>query len=243
MKVMRSPLACLAGALAICCLWAGAARADVNVSVGFLNTGDPNYGAPPPAYAPPGGSQVPFPFDNSPTNTLLSIWNSTQPHATGVLLFQNTGPAAVTIDSGLHVQIGNTTYQVWDSPLPSYITNFNPSIPSLPFTLAAGHSLVVAETWNFNFDTGETHPNTNPIIAGSINGVPFSFEDSNRVLYGHEGAETDYTQAWKATTPYSFLGTAAVPEPGTLALVSVVALAGLGGGFVRRRISRRPLAA
>jgi hypothetical protein len=177
---------------------------------------------------------------------MLSIWDAAQPHATGVILFQNLGPGAVTIDPGLKVQMGPHTFQLWDHPLPAEYQDYRvnvlnqPPMPSLPFTLEAGRTLAVAETWNFNFDTKALGPGFTPVISGSINGMPFSFVDTKGILVGDgppRGSEE--------TTPYSFLGKLCppdlkeVPEPASAALFGALALAGMVSWRVRRRISPR----
>lgn len=220
------------------------ASADVNVYLGYLNTGNRD---PVTGQFPVNPANVPFPFDNSATNTMMSLWGSNFPHDTGVMMFQNTGANPVTLDPGLNVQVQNMNFQVWDSPLPpeynAYLASINfPPEPSLPFVLDAGKTLVVAETWNFNFESAFHGLGINPVINGSINGVPFSIEDTQRVLLGHEAANglKDHTM----TTPFQFAGTipvgsppqnSCVPEPSSLLLGTIMALTGLAGLRLKRR--------
>jgi hypothetical protein len=188
------------------CGFAPTAAADVIVSAGYLNNVG---GAPNPANAP-------TPFDPSPTTTLISSGGAATPHDTGVLLFQNTGSTAVTIDPGLKVQTAFGTFQIWDG--------------SLPFSLGPGKNLVLAETANFNFDGSDSGLGSNPLVSGSVSGTPFSFADTTRAIFGHEDAGGPLE-----TTPYHQFGVipiaepavapAPVPEPGTLALFG----AGIGG--------------
>lgn len=225
-------------------VFAAAANADVNVYLGYLNTGNRD---PVTNQFPVNPADVPFPFDNSPTNTMMSIWGPNFPHDTGVMMFQNTGASAVTIDPGLNVAVQNATFQVWDSPLPSYINDFTaannlPTVPSLPFVLDAGKTLVVAETWNFNFESAFHGLGQDPVINGSINGVPFQIVDSQRVLLGHEaaGGLKDHTM----TTPYQYAATIPVgrtnpvPEPSTLLLGTIMALSGYAGWRHKRRTQK-----
>jgi hypothetical protein len=179
------------------------AAADVIVSAGYLNN----------QTGPPIPANIPNPFNSSATNTLISSGGVTTSHDTGVLLFQNTGSTAVTIDPGVKVVTQGANFEIWNG--------------SLPFTLGPGDSLVLAETANFNFDSSDTGLGIDPIVSGSINGKPFSFVDTSRTLLGHEEVANT-----PETTPYHLLGTVAVlvPEPGTLALfgAGVVGLAVFG---------------
>lgn len=166
---------------------------------------------------------VPVPFDSDATTTLISSGNLSTPHDTGVIRLYNSTPDPVVIDAGLKVTTPNGPFQLWDS--------------YLPFTLNPGQNLVLAETQNYNFDSSDYAYQSgfaDPIVSGSVNGVPFSFTDTQRILYGHEdNAGQGYGGE---TTPYGFIGFAdCVPEPATGSLASLGLVA---WSLTRRRTVR-----
>ena len=167
------------------------ALANVIVYAGYLN----NLSAVFPA-------DVPTPFDPSATTTLISSGGSTTSHDTGVIRFHNDGTSACIIDLGVKVTVQSATFQLWDS--------------SLPFSLAGGSDLVLAETANFNFDSSDFGLGSNPIVTGSVNGVSFSFVDTGGILLGKKEAGNG-----AETTPYGVIGviSKAIPNPGTLPLM------------------------
>ncbi len=156
------------------------AAAGVNVFAGYLNN---LTGAPNPA-------DIPTPFDPDATTTLISSGGSATAHDTGVIRFENLCGGSVTIDPGLRVVTEFGSFQIWDG-LPN----------GLPIILGPGANLVLAETANFNFDSSDFGLGINPVVSGSVNGIPFSFTDTARILLGHEEAATSLE-----TTPYGLLG-------------------------------------
>jgi hypothetical protein len=185
------------------------ASAQVNVYAGYLNnvTGQPD-----PAVTP-------NPFDPDANTTLISSGPVDSPHDTGVIRFENLCDMPVSIDPGLNVVTQGANFQLWDG--------------SLPFVLAPGQNLVLAETVNYNFDSSDFGLAIDPVVSGSMDGVAFSFTDTARILLGHEEIANT-----PETTPYGLLGTipcAAVPEPGALAFVG----AGMGSLLAAWRSRRR----
>src|SRR5262249_46477181 len=154
-----------------------AAPADVNVYVGYLNN----------LSGPPDPAVIPTPFDPSANTILISSGDTTTPHDTGVIRFENLCSVPVTIDPGVTAVTQGATFQIWDG--------------SLPVVLAPGQNLVLAETANFNFDSSDFGLGSNPVVSGSVDGMAFSFEDTNRILLGHEEAGNT-----PETTPYGLLG-------------------------------------
>lgn len=153
------------------------ASAQVIVSAGYLN----NLSGSPPA------TEVPTPFDPSPTTILISTGEVDTRHDTGVIWFDNRSGVPVSLDRGFRVTTEQGIFQVWDE--------------SLPIILAPGQGLVLAETRLHNFDSSDSGLNGAPIISGSLNGTSFSFTDTGRVLLGREEA-VDTPE----TTPYQALG-------------------------------------
>ena len=135
----------------------------------------------------PAVADVPTPFDSDTATELISTGGMFTSHDTGVVRFENLTNAAVTIDRGLRVTTEHNVFQIWDE--------------FLPFVLAPGKSLVLAETINFNFDASDFGLGIDPIVSGSVNGIPFSFVDTARVLLGHEDATNT-----SETTRYQVLG-------------------------------------
>lgn len=176
------------------------ARADfVNIYVGYLNN----------LTGPPIPADIPTPFDPDATTTLISSGGVATPHDGGVIRFENVSGVPVTIDPGLNVTTEFAFFMVWD--------------PFLPFVLLPGENLVLAETVNFNFDTSDFGLGIDPIVDGSVSGIPFTFVDLARILLGHEEGFGDGGS--DETTPYGLLGRVRViPEPST-ALMAACCLA------------------
>jgi hypothetical protein len=153
----------------------------VIVYVGYL---DNEHGTPSQA-------DIPTPFDPDSDTFLVSTGGSTATHDTGVIRFLNRTRAPITIDPGMTVTIGATTFKIWDQ--------------FLPITLDPNKNLVLAETGQptgFNFDSSDVGRSADPIVSGSINGQRFSYTDVGRVLLGREdGAGRGENE----TTPYQML--------------------------------------
>lgn len=162
-----------------------AAASVVNVYVGYLN----NLGG---SIDP---SQMPTPFDADASTTLISSGDSSTPHDTGIIRFENLSNQSVTIGPFVAAFAGSTLYNPWGV--------------LAPFVLAPGQNLVLAETSNYNFDSSDYPPfPSNPQVFASINGHAYGFDDVHRVLFGHEDALNS-----PETTPYDLIGAVPVPVP------------------------------
>lgn len=186
------------------------AASVVNVYVGYLNNlnGSPDL------------ASIPTPFDPSSTTTLISSGDSSTPHDTGIIRFENTSNQAVTIGPFVGAFAGSQFFQPWGL--------------LGPFVLQAGHNLVLAETQNFNFDSSDFGLSSGiPNVFGTINGHAFGFDDAHRVLFGNEEA-VDFRE----TTPYDLIGSVQVPStvpvPGSSLLMGSALL-----GFVSLARRRR----
>ena len=156
----------------------------VNVYVGYFN----NIGGEPSA------ADIPTPFDNDATTTLLGLGPSSADNDTGVIRFENTSSQNVTIGRFLLAVAGDVAYQPWGQ--------------LDPFVLAPGHNLVLSASFNYNFDSSDSITSEVPHVFGTINGRGFAFDDNGRVLYGREDAVNALE-----TTPYSLIGSVQVPVP------------------------------
>jgi len=141
-------------------------------------------------------ADTPTPFDPDAQTRLISTGGVDTPHDTGVIRFENRTDSPVTIDPGLQVTTEQGVFQLWDS--------------FLPITLAPGQNLVLAETENFNFDTSSFGLAIDPVVSGSVNGRPFAFTDTARVLLGREDGSAS---GLNETTPYEVLGRIEGPVP------------------------------
>lgn len=177
------------------------AQADLNIYVGYLNNLS---GAPDP-------EDIPTPFDPDATTTLVSSGDSTTPHDTGVLRFENDCPLDVTVDFAAVVLAS------FDGSAVTVTTLNLSSEWGLSRTVAPGENLVLAETVNFNFDTSDFGLFLDPVVILKIDGIQHVFVDTDRVLLGHE--EIGNTPE---TTPYHLLGSVAcIPEPASLAFLGL----------------------
>jgi hypothetical protein len=122
---------------------------------------------------------IPQPFDLNTTTILMSTGGVATPQDTGVVRFENRTQDPVTIERGLRVMGGDTSFQIWET--------------FLPIQRTPGKNLVLADTGDpaigqYNFDTSNAGNGTAPIVKDSVNGVAFEFRDQAGVLLGHADA-------------------------------------------------------
>jgi hypothetical protein len=163
----------------------------------------------------------------------------------GAILISNTSGSSLTIDS-----VGVTI---------NYTGNIAPSW-ALPVTLAAGDSLVLTETYHYNFDTSDMSyitspgsPVTNCSVTCPTVTIGWGGSNSQTFLDSSHTLDTlgfDYASVGNESFNWRLIGSCsgpgcggvvgAVPEPETYAMM----LAGLGLlGFAARRRKQKEAAA